>query len=238
TTRGVSDMTIARVLIVDDDLALLQALPEALRLRMAAVAVDTADSATGALGRIAETDYDAIVIDIKMPGMDGLALLSEIRKLRPATPTLLVNGHGDNNRALQALRGGAYDFIQKPIDRNYFVAALTRAIQVRQMGRKIENQQAALEHNASELERMVEERTYELREANRIKDEFLATLSHELRTPLNAILGWVQLLGEGALNEEAATDAIQRVERNTKSLVKMIDDLLDVSRIITGKFKL
>ena len=231
-------MTIARVLIVDDDLALLQALPEALRLRMAAVAVDTADSATGALARIAETDYDAIVIDIKMPGMDGLALLSEIRKLRPATPTLLITGHGDHDMALQALRGGAYDFIQKPIDRNYFVAALTRAIQVRQMGRQIENQKAALEHHATELERSVEERTYELREANRIKDEFLATLSHELRTPLNAILGWVQLLCEGALDEEAATDAIQRVERNTKSLVKLIDDLLDVSRIITGKFKL
>ena len=205
---------------------------------MAAVAVDTADSATSALERIAETDYDAIVIDIKMPGMDGLALLSEIRKLRPATPTLLITGHGDHNRALQALRGGAYDFIQKPIDRNYFVAALTRAIQVRQMGRKIENRKAALEHHAIELERMVEERTYELREANRIKDEFLATLSHELRTPLNAILGWVELLCEGALDEEAATDAIHRVERNTKSLVKLIDDLLDVSRIITGKFKL
>ena len=94
------------------------------------------------------------------------------------------------------------------------------------------------EHELRDKQRMVEERTHELREANRIKDEFLATLSHELRTPLNAILGWVQLLREGALDEEAATDAIQRVERNTKSLVKLIDDLLDVSRIITGKFKL
>ena len=94
------------------------------------------------------------------------------------------------------------------------------------------------EHELRDKQRMVEERTYELREANRIKDEFLATLSHELRTPLNAILGWVQLLREGALDEEAATDAIHRVERNTKSLVKLIDDLLDVSRIITGKFKL
>src|SRR5439155_24487021 len=68
-----------RVLIVDDDPALLQALPQALRLRMRGVTVETADSAATALDRITTRDYDAIVTDIKMPGMDGLALLAEIR---------------------------------------------------------------------------------------------------------------------------------------------------------------
>src|SRR5436853_576025 len=75
-----------RVLIVDDDPALLQALPEALRLRMAGVTVDTADSAAAALDRIAARDYDAIVTDIKMPGMDGFALLAEARGRQPDTP--------------------------------------------------------------------------------------------------------------------------------------------------------
>src|SRR6185312_9331024 len=70
------------------------------------------------------TDYDAIVSDIKMPGMDGLALLQEIRELRPTTPTLMITGHGERDLAVQALRGGAYDFVQKPIDRDYFVAVL------------------------------------------------------------------------------------------------------------------
>src|SRR5204862_382793 len=78
-------MTASHVLLVDDDPALLQALPEALRLRMSDVTVETADSAPAALDRIAARDYDAIVTDIKMPGMDGLALLAEIRGRRPAT---------------------------------------------------------------------------------------------------------------------------------------------------------
>lgn len=231
-------MNVLRALIVDDDPALLMALPQTLEIKMPMLVVDTSDSAAGALTRVAETDYDAIVTDIKMPGMDGLALLREIRVLRPATPTLLITGHGDHDLAIQALRGGAYDFIQKPIDRDYFVAALTRAIQLRQMSRRIEEQQAALELHTVELERIVEERTRDLREANRVKDEFLATLSHELRTPLNSMFGWIYLLREGALDDETAKRAIHTIERNTKSLAEIINDLLDVSRIITGKLKL
>ena len=111
-------MSQARVLLVDDDPALLQALPEALRLRMAGVTVETADSAAAALDRIAARDYDAIVTDIKMPGMDGLELLAELRMQRPDTPTLMITGHGEHDLVVHALRGGAYDFVQKPIDRD------------------------------------------------------------------------------------------------------------------------
>jgi DNA-binding NtrC family response regulator len=133
-----------RVLIVDDDPALLQALPEALRLRMSGVTVDTADSATAALDRIAASDYDAIVTDIKMPGMDGFALLAEIRARRPGTPTLMITGHGEHALAIGALRGGAYDFIQKPIDRDYFVTSLRKAIDMGELGRRAKEQQLPL----------------------------------------------------------------------------------------------
>src|SRR2546430_4593226 len=103
-----------RILIVDDELALLEALPRALRLRLDGVEIDTVDNASDALVRIIGTDYDAIVSDIKMPGMDGLAVLEEIRKLRPKTTTLLITGHGEHDLAVQTLRGGAHDLVQKP----------------------------------------------------------------------------------------------------------------------------
>jgi signal transduction histidine kinase/PAS domain-containing protein/ActR/RegA family two-component response regulator len=73
---------------------------------------------------------------------------------------------------------------------------------------------------------------------NRIKDEFLATLSHELRTPLNAILGWTHMLRSGRLGESDAERALETIERNTRSQVQLIEDLLDVSRIISGKLRL
>src|SRR2546430_3829927 len=156
-------MSQPRVLIVDDDLALLQALPEALQLRMAGVTVETADSGAAALDRIAARDYDAIVTDIKMPGMDGLALLAQIRGRRPDTPILIITGHGEYDLSVRALRGGACDFIQKPIDRDRFVAALYRAIRVHTLNRRGRDRQLALERCTSELEWIVERLGRELR---------------------------------------------------------------------------
>ena len=220
-----------RILIVDDDPALLQALPEALRLRLVDMAVDTCDSAADALRRIAATDYDAVVSDIKMPGMDGLALLAEIRRLRPDTPTLLITGHGQHDLVVQALRGGAYDFIPKPIDRDYFVASLKRAIETRHLRRQLDEQR-------STLERTVEERTRELRKANDVKDQFLAMLSHELRSPLGAIRMWASLLRTDKLDPERRARALEAIERSAVTQAKLIEDLLDVSRIVTGKLVL
>ncbi|HEY9405809.1 MAG TPA: response regulator [Pyrinomonadaceae bacterium] len=78
----------------------------------------------------------------------------------------------------------------------------------------------------------------EAERANRLKDEFLATLSHELRTPLTAILGWTHLIRGGNLDASMMTRALETIERNARSQSQLIDDLLDVSRIITGKLML
>ncbi len=74
--------------------------------------------------------------------------------------------------------------------------------------------------------------------ANRAKDEFLSVLSHELRTPLNAMLGWVRMLRAGALDAENSTRALEVIERNTRLQSSLIEDLLDVSRIISGKMRI
>jgi PAS domain S-box-containing protein len=78
----------------------------------------------------------------------------------------------------------------------------------------------------------------EAREANRMKDEFLAMLSHELRTPLSAIVGWAHMLRTGGLDEATAARAIETIDRNAKVQNQLIEDILDVSRIVAGKFHL
>jgi len=74
--------------------------------------------------------------------------------------------------------------------------------------------------------------------ANRLKDEFLALVSHELRTPLNAILGWTSLLKEGADDEKEMHEGLETIDRNARAQARLVDDLLDVSRIISGKVRL
>jgi signal transduction histidine kinase/ActR/RegA family two-component response regulator len=81
-------------------------------------------------------------------------------------------------------------------------------------------------------------RSLELEAANQSKDEFLATLSHELRSPLTAIVGWTKLLRAGRLDEAATAHALEVIDRNAKHQAKLIEDTLDMSRIITGKLRL
>jgi signal transduction histidine kinase len=119
-----------------------------------------------------------------------------------------------------------------------------------------------LQQKANELEREIAERqkaeqalraaTDELRKllnteqlaraeaemANRMKDEFLATVSHELRTPLNAIIGWTHMLRHGKVDHDAGSRAIETIDRNAKVQLQLVEDLLDVSRCITGNLKL
>ena len=227
------------LLIVDDDIGLLEALPQTLSLRLTAVQVDTSDSALDALRQIQERDYDAIVSDIKMPGMDGLALLAKIQKLRPETPTLLITGHGEHDLAVQALRGGAYDFIQKPIDRDYMVAALSRAIQTRRLRRQLAENQLALELHALSLERIVEHRTRELVEANATKDRFLSMVAHELKTPITSLKVGTQLLQrqvKRAAIDKKVSQGLEDIERSINRLQRLVNDLLDASLMQSNAF--
>src|SRR2546426_329839 len=201
-------MTALRIMVVDDDPALLEALPETLRLRMNGVTVDTADSAAAALDRIASQNYDAIVTDIKMPGMDGLALLSEIRARRPDTPILIITGHGEHALAVQALRGGANDFIQKPIDRDHFVASLRRAIRAHEQNRRARDRQAALKRCASELEQIAEKLGGEEAHVLIVDDDpaLLEALPEALRLRMGGVTVETADSAAAALDRMAARD--------------------------------
>jgi GAF domain-containing protein len=93
---------------------------------------------------------------------------------------------------------------------------------------------AEAEQSAAENARLYRE----AQESSRLKDEFLATVSHELRTPLTAILGWAHMLRTGQVNGDSAAKAFETIERNARAQSQLIDDLLDVSRIITGKLRI
>jgi signal transduction histidine kinase/CheY-like chemotaxis protein len=125
---------------------------------------------------------------------------------------------------------GVVTFARKPLSKPYSHADVALAEEItRRVG-------SALTHAGLVLIAQRDRDRAEI--AGRLRDEFLATLSHELRTPLSAILGWTQLLRTGRLPPGKQAKALETIERNARSQVTLIEDVLDVSRIITGKFRL
>jgi signal transduction histidine kinase len=176
-----------------------------------------------------------------MPGMDGLELLSVAAEQYPETPVLLITGHGEHDLAIQALRGGAYDYILKPIDRDDFIASLKRALHTRQLRQQVQVQQRALEWYALSLERQVEQRTRELVAMNETKDALLSTVAHELASPLTGMRAMATMV-ERQLQR---TDSIEKIRstmsnmtRSMKRLERIVQDLQDTSLIQTHNFVL
>ncbi len=234
-------MNTAYILLVDDDLALLQALPHAISLRMSGVQIQTAAEASTALSLLQEQEYDAIVSDIKMPGMDGLELLARITERHPDTPVLLITGHGEHDLAIRAIRGGAYDYILKPIDRDDFIASLQRALHTRQLRRQIEVQQRALEWYALSLEQQVEQRTRELTATNASRDALLHIVAHELASSLTSLKGLIQVVDR----QLQRTDQVEKIRHTVGEIThsmgrweRIVQDLQDTSLIHTHHFVL
>lgn len=182
---------------------------------------------------LAARHYDLILADYQLPDFDGMAALGVARAARPDLPFLFVSGALGEERAIDALKRGATDYVIKHrLER--LAPAVGRALaeaRERADRRRAEADRDAALHDARAARDEAEA-------ANRMKDLFLATLSHELRTPLNAILGWAKLLGTGKLPAESVRDGLEVIERNALAQAQLINDLLDVSRIISGKMKL
>jgi signal transduction histidine kinase len=217
-----------RILLVDDDE--VDRLSVKRLFRQAGIDADIRECAERSTALVAARsgEFDCMLLDYRLPGTDGVELLRELNNSGVSLPVVALTGQGDEEVAVALMKAGAADYLNK------------NALSAERLERSL--RYAVALHRAEEERRQLLEREHQARleaqAANRAKDEFLATLSHELRTPLNAIMGWSRLLASGHLDEATSRRAIEIIERNTRHQAQLIEDLLDISRIVTGKLRL
>ena len=173
---------------------------------------------------------DVVLLDYQMPDLNGLEFLTQLKtqNQQSVLPVVMVTGRGDEAVAVQSLKLGARDYLVKEqVTPESLRLTVNGAIELARLDTQLQ-QQIELEQAARA----------EAEKANRVKDEFLAVLSHELRSPLNPILGWSRILQNGKLDKAKTAHALATIERNAKLQSELIEDLLDVSRILQGKLSL
>jgi signal transduction histidine kinase len=193
---------------------------------------------------------DVLVLDLQLPGMSGIEVCRFLRTRydESALPILMLTVYGHKSDLVEGLAAGANDYVTKPYDAPELVArvsTLTRVKLAHNAAKQLELQREELlrreqsaRHEIAVLFANERAARMDAEAANRSKDGFLAMVSHELRTPLNAILGWTRLLRSGKLAPDKNERALETIERNALAQTQLIEDLLDMSRIVGGKLLL
>jgi two-component system sensor histidine kinase/response regulator len=217
---------VARLLIVDDEAAQMRALCDT--LGMEGYATQGFSSARAALESLRAGEFDLLLTDLMMPEMDGIALIDAARKIDGTLGAIVMTGHGTIDTAVQAMQGGALDYILKPFKLNVILPVIARALDVQRLRR--EN---------GELQERERARSEELAAAYRDLESFSYSISHDLRAPLRTIDSFAQIL-ETDFAERLGEEGMRLtgvIRRGSKTLDELIVGLLEFSRVGRERFE-
>jgi signal transduction histidine kinase len=242
-----------QILIVDDEpknLVVLETVLDDPDYRLV-----RAHSADEALLALVADQFALLILDIRMPGMTGFELADVIKKRKKTAqiPIIFLTAYySEDQHVLEGYGSGAVDYLHKPVNPQILRSKVAVFAELYRKSRDVVSANAALLAEVKErrkaeeqlrqlnetLEQRVIDRTDELHQANRLKDEFLAMLGHELRNPLAAIMNAVQVMHAFAGNPAKISKSVGLVDRQTRNLRRIVDDLLDVARVTRGKLEL
>ncbi|MGH8229117.1 MAG: sensor histidine kinase [Steroidobacteraceae bacterium] len=207
------------LLIVDDEAAHTRALCDT--LQQEGYAPTGVLRASAALTALREQRFNLLLTDLKMPEMDGIALLQAAQQIDADVAGVVMTGHGTIDTAVQAMQAGACDYIVKPFRMNQLLPVIARALEARRLRRL-----------NRELERRILERTRELELANRDLEAFAYSASHDLRAPVRRIQSFCELFmaDYGAEIPTAGQALLEHVHSGAERMGHLIEDLLDFAR--------
>jgi signal transduction histidine kinase len=183
--------------------------------------LETASSLQSAIDALRRTIFDLVISETELPDSSGMDTLRALQAASPSLPIILLSSEDQNPETARALQESAEDYLVKD---QFDTRLLQRSIRYAVERKKLSLENLHLRHEAERL--------------SHDRDEFVAILSHELRTPLQGILGWAVLLRDGRMSPGNAERALASIEQNAREQDRIIEDLVDMSRILSGKLTL
>lgn len=221
-----------RLLLIDDERPILEVL--GISLGSEGYEVLTAESGQEGLEIFRQGGIKVVVTDIRMPGMDGIEVLRQVKALDQEAQVVVITGHGDMESAIAVLREGASDFITKPIREEALLLALQRAQQKIEMAQLLKQYTTGLEEKLAEYRRELEMAQEELLRRERLATigETVAGLAHYIKNILNALKGGAYKVNSALTkaDQEMLREGWGMVQRNIERISKLALDLLDFSK--------
>jgi len=214
-----------RVLIVDDEPGMRRGAAKVLGRHVLNLAdmgvqigftVETAADGAGALEKLGAADWDLLLLDYKLPDINGLDILEEIRKRRIDVMTVMITAYASLEVAVTATKNGAFDFLAKPFTPEELKSVVEKAAR-----------SLVVQRRAEKLER----------EKRQVRFQFISVLAHELKAPLNVVESFMYMMKDRTLGEnfDDYGDMVDRTLVRVEGMRKMIGDLLDLTRMESGQ---
>ena len=219
--------TSVRILVVDDELGIREGCRRA--LTPYGFEVEVAENGPTGLRELREGRFDVLLLDVMMPGMSGLEVLRQARKLDPDLICIIITGYATVELAVQAIREGAHGFITKPFTSELLLQVINRELERRQLRRETERLHR-LEEEARELARA----KAELEQLETIESRFMLTMVHILRAPVAVLQNSIQLIRKGYVPPEEQPVLLERADLRAGELLTILDDLLLLAHLKEG----
>lgn len=216
-----------KLLVVDDEERQVAALCS--NLRRIGYDVSGVTSGEAALAQLRASKFQLLLTDLQMPGLNGIELLRAARESDADLVAILMSGHATIDRAVEAMRAGAFDVVVKPFDTGRIESVLSRALHVQ----RLQHENAALQQRLAEHVAELEAKNLALEAANRELDAFSYSVSHDLRAPLRAVRGFSQILLKD-FSQQIPPDAQRQLRRISDAAItmsKLVEDLLRFARL-------